>query len=231
MSGPSAYEKKYVDPKDQSQVEGLLEHFNLPPKVIRFLRENKRQIQIALAVTLIAIVTVSLYGSYKEKRVEKAASALTLAEKETGDAQIAAFEKVASEFDDTASGVWAKVELAHLEMKEKNYDSAAQKYSDVSKGLKADSPLYPLTLVGLAEAYEAQQKYDESYAAFESLKTVNGYELTAYAGMARIHETRGEFDQAMGIYGQYLAVIGEEPGLDAQRAYVDEKIARIKAQQ
>lgn len=231
MSGHSAYEKKYVDPKDQSQVEGLLEHFNLPPKVIAFLRENKLKVQVALAVILTVVVTVSLYGSYQEKRIQQAASALTLAQKETGEAQSAAFEKVAADYGNTASGLWAKVELAHLEMREKNYDIAAQKYSAVRDEVKEDNPLYPLTLVGLAEAYEAQQKYDESHAAFESLKEVKGYELTAYTGMARIYESQGELEKAMGIYGQYLAVIGEEQGLAAQRAYVEEKISRIKAQQ
>lgn len=231
MSNHSAYEKKYVDPKDQSQVEGLLEHFNLPPKVIAFLRENKLKVQIALAVIITVVVTVSLYGSYQEKRLEKAASALSLAQKETGTAQSAAFEKVAADYGNTASGVWAKVELAHLEMREKNYGEAAEKYRLVSTEVEAGSPLYPLTLVGLAEAYEAQQKFDESYAAFDSVKTIPGYVLTAYTGMARIYETKGELEKALGIYGQYLAVIGEEPGLEAQRAYVDEKIARIKAQQ
>jgi predicted negative regulator of RcsB-dependent stress response len=231
MSGQSAFEKRYVDPKEQSDVEGLLELFNLPPKVISFLRENKRAVQVAGVVVIATIVAFSLYGSYKEKRIEKAASSLTLALKETGTMQNEALERIAKEFAGTASGVWAKVELAHLSMKAKDFKLASEKYSAIHKDLKVSNPLFALTLVGIAQAEEALENYDAAYAAFERLKDVEGYQLTGYTGMARIHETKGDFEKALGIYGQYLSILGDTAEVAGQKTIVEEKIARIKAVQ
>ncbi len=231
MSGQSAFEKRYVDPKEQSDVEGLLELFNLPPKVITFLRNNKRAIQIVLALVLIAIVSFSLYGSYKEKRIEKAASSLALALKETGSAMSEALTNVANDYDGTASAQWAKVELAHLDMKARKFENASQKYMAINKKLKIDNPLFALTLYGSAQAEEAQGNGDAAYTLFEQLKDVEGYQLTGYLGMARIHEANGDIEKALGIYGQYLSVIGDDPNSSGQKALVEAKITRLKARQ
>jgi predicted negative regulator of RcsB-dependent stress response len=229
MSGQSAFEKRYVDPKEQSDIEGLLELFNLPPKVIAFLRKNKQAVLVAVAAVIATIVAFSLYGSYAEKRIEKAASALTLALKETGSAQSEALERVAKEFAGTSSGLWARVELAHISMKAKEFKLAAEEYSAIHKDLKVSNPLFGLTLVGMAQAEEAQEKYDAAYAGFENLKAVEGYQMIGYTGMARIHETKGEFEKALGIYGQYLSILGDDGDAAGKRSIVEEKIARIKA--
>ncbi|WP_167505803.1 tetratricopeptide repeat protein [Desulfosediminicola flagellatus] len=231
MSGQSAFEKRYVDPKDQSDVEGLLEHFNLPPKVIAFLRANKRAVQIVLAVIISLIVAVSLYDSYKEKKIENAASNLALALKESGEEQKNALQRVVDNYSGTDSAVWATVELAHLEMKTKNYDAAATMYADIHNSLKADNPLFGLTLFSLAQAEEAKKDYEAALAGFEKLKDLDGYQLTGYTGIARIYETQGELDKALGIYGQYLAVIGDNNNAGNAKAFIEEKIARIKARQ
>ena len=231
MSAQSVFEKRYVDPKDQSDVEGLLELFNLPPKLIAFLRKNKRAVQVGLAVILITVVSVSLYGSYKERRIENAASALTLALKETGPAQKEALQALADKYKGTASALWAKVELAHFAMNERDFVNASKQYSTINSELKADNPLYALSLYGIAQAEEAQGSSDAAYAAYERLKDVEGYQLTGYTGMARILEARGENEKALGIYGQYLAVIGDSAEAAGQKKLVEAKIARIKARQ
>jgi predicted negative regulator of RcsB-dependent stress response len=231
MSGQSAFEKRYVDPRDQSNVEGLLEHFNLPPKVISFLRQNKRAVQVVLSVVILAIVTFSLYGSYREKQIEDAASELTLALKETGTSQTEALQRVADEYAGTTSGAWAQVELAHQAVKNKDFPLAAQKYSEIHKDLKPTNPLYALTLYGIAGAEESQEKYDAAYSAFEKLKDIEGYQLTGYTGMARIHEIRGDVEKALGIYGQFLTILGDAEEKAGQRGVVEEKIARLKAKQ
>lgn len=231
MSGQSAFEKRYVDPKEQSDVEGLLELFNLPPKVISFLRNNKRAVQIGLALIIIIVVSVSLYGSYKEKKIEAAASTLALALKETGTAQNDALKGVVEKYAGTASAQWAKIELAHLAMKARDYTGASIRYTEIHKELKASNPLYGLTLFGMAQAEEAQGNSDAAYALFEELKDVEGYQLTGYTGMARIYEAKGEFEKALGIYGQYLTVIGDSADTAGQKAQIEEKISRIKARQ
>jgi hypothetical protein len=49
--------------------------------------------------------------------------------------------------------------------------------------------------------------------------------------MARILEARGENEKALGIYGQYLAIIGNDAEAAGLKALVEAKIARIKARQ
>lgn len=229
MSGQNVFEKRYVDPKDQSKIEGLLELFNLPPQVISFLRKHKRAVQAGLAVVAIFIVAGSLYTSYREKKVEAAASALAVALKETDSEQKGALQKVAEEYKGTSSAIWARVELAHNAMKAKDFVAASAGYSAIHKEVKADNPLYALSLFGMAQADEAQGKTDAAYAAFEQLKDLEGYQLTGYTGMARIYEAKGELEKALGIYGQYLAVIGDSAESAGQKALVEERIAQIKA--
>ncbi|WP_163336679.1 tetratricopeptide repeat protein [Desulfopila sp. IMCC35008] len=228
MSSDSAFEKRYVDPKDQSNVEGLLEHFNLPPKVIVFLRKNKRKVQVAIAVVLIAVVAFSLYRSYLEKRVEEAASALAVAVKEPVESRAGALQNVAGKYDDTTSGTWANVELGHLAMTEERYEDAAGIYLKVREGLKEGNPLYGLAMTGQAQALEAAGKQDEAYAVFDLLKVVEGYQYTAYSGLARILEAKGEIDKAIAIYGQYLAILTADEGSDRQNTIIEERIARLK---
>lgn len=229
MSGQSAFDKRYVDPKDQSQVEGLLEHFNLPPKLISFLRENKRAVQIALAIVVIAVVSGSLYKSYRESQIEKAASALALALKETGSEQIGALQRVAEEYSSTSSGLWAKVEIAHLELKEEKYQAASQKYAEIHQEVSNKNPLFGLTAVGIAQAEEAQKNFSNAIEAFEKLQQIEGYQLIGYTGVARIYETQGNFEKALGIYGQYLSIIGDDPGQAASRQIAEQRISRLKA--
>lgn len=230
MSEQSAFEKRYVDPKDQSSVEGLLEHFNLPPKVIAFLRRNKRAVQAVIAVVIIAVVSYSLYGTYRQNRIEDGATALSLALKEQGTMKTDALQKVAQDYSNTTSGTWARLELAHLALKGKEYAKAAQTYAEVNGQVAADNPLYPLTLFGQAQAYEANGEYDQAYSVFDKLKSIEGYQLTGYNGLARILETQGETEKALGIYGQYLTILNSEGGNNLQTTYIEEKIARLKAQ-
>ena len=79
MSSENAFNKRLAPETSMDQVEGLLEHFNLPPKVISFIRKNKRRIQGVVGLIIIMVVTWSLYGSYKEKLQEESATALSLA--------------------------------------------------------------------------------------------------------------------------------------------------------
>ena len=231
MSEQSAFEKRYVDPKDKSSVEGLLEHFNLPPKFIAFLRRNKRMAQLVIFTVIATIVSVSLYGTYRDNRIEAAATALALALKEQDSMKIEALKKVAADYGNTSSGTWASLELAHQALKDKDYTTAAQVYGEVNSATDEDNPLYALTLFGQAQTYEAQGSYDQAYAAFDRLKSIEGYQLTGYTGLARVLETQGEFDKALGIYGQYLTILNGEPENSMQMNYIEERIARLKARQ
>jgi predicted negative regulator of RcsB-dependent stress response len=231
MAGQSAFEKRHVEASELSDVEGLLEHFNLPPNVITYLRQNKRIIQVLIAGVIIAVVSWALYGSYREQKIEDGATALALALKEPAASQRSALENVADAYSSTSSGTWAQVELAHLEMKEEKFKEAAARYSAVKEQIKNDNPLFVLALYGLAQAYEADADFEAAYTSYKEMKEIEGYRFAGYTGMARIHEVQGESDKALGIYGQYLTMLGEKEADGPARNLVEERIARIKAKQ
>ena len=228
MSSQNAFEKRYVDPKDQSDVEGLLEHFNLPPKVIAFLRTNKRIIQITLVLILALVVGSSLYKSYRQNQIESGASSLSVAVSKEGEERKAALENVINEYSNTTSATWAKIELAHLAMKEERYDDAIAAYDRVLTELKPDNPGYALALFGKARGYEAAQKYDEAYTAFNGLKDIEGYQYTGDTGRARFKEAQGRREDARGVYGQYQTVLNSTVGSEQQKLIVEERIALLK---
>ncbi len=229
MSSHSAFEKRYVDPKDKSDVEGLLEHFNLPPKVIAFLRHNKRMIQVALVVLLVVVVGSSFYSSYREKQRAKASSALAVALTEPLADQVAALKKVETDFSGTTAALWARVAQGHLAMQAKKYTEAATIYTAINKNLTKTDPLYGLTLFAKARAYEAEKKFDEAYQAFELLKDLQGYRHLGYFGMGRILEEQGKIDEALGIYGQFQTVISGEANNEQEEAVIAQRMDMLKA--
>ena len=229
MAGESAFDKRHVEANALSDVEGLLEHFNLPPGVISYIRKNKTMLQIALAVVVGTVVFWALYGSYLEKKIEKSTSALTVAMQTGAEEKPAALEKVSSEFSGTSAAVWAKVELAHLDMQDKKFADAAEKYTAIKNGLDSSDPLYPLTIFGIAQAREANHDYKAAAEHYGLLKDITGYQVIGHTGIARIQETEGEIGKALETLNSYLATLAGTPADDANKRFIEEKIARLKA--
>jgi predicted negative regulator of RcsB-dependent stress response len=227
----SAFNKRLTAESTMDKVEGLLEHFNLPPKAITFIRANQRIIQISLAILIAAVVIGSLYGSYRQKVREEAASALAKAMELQDDGKAEALRKVAEEYSSTASALWAKVDLAHLDMKNGAFADAGEKYRKVLVDLKKDNPLYPLVLFGIAQSFEADKKYEEAATQYDLLKNIKGFEHIGYAGMGRIEESQGNIDKAIAIHNNFLLSIGDDPSFAQAREEITAKIARLKARQ
>jgi predicted negative regulator of RcsB-dependent stress response len=229
MASESAFNKRLAAETTIDKVEGLLEHFNLPPKAITFIRGNLRIIQISVGVIITAIVFTSLYGSYRERLREEASSALAKAMKETKDGQAAALNKVSKEYGSTSSALWANVGLAHLDMQNGSFADAGEKYRKILSGLSNSNPLYPLVLFNLAQALEADKKFPEAAKEYDLLKGFKGYEHIAYSGMGRLEEVQGNIDKAIAIYNNFLLAIGTDPSLAQAKDQIDGKIARLKA--
>ena len=49
MANEDIFDKEYVDERDKNSLEGLLEQINLPPAVMKFVKENKRLVQAGIA--------------------------------------------------------------------------------------------------------------------------------------------------------------------------------------
>jgi tetratricopeptide (TPR) repeat protein len=229
MASESAFNKRLTEETEMDKVEGLLEHFNLPPKAIDFIRKNQRAIQIALVILIITVVALSLYSSYRKGVVEDAASALSSAMQKNDDQKKNALTGVVEEYGSTTSAQWAKIELAHLDMKNGDFAAAAMKYDAELNELDDSDPLGGLLLYGAGQAFEAQKKYGAATDKYDLLKEVEGYEHIGYIGLARIEEMQGNLEKASTIYNNFLLNVGDDPAAAQSRSDIEARIARLKA--
>ena len=229
MASESAFNKRLTEETEMDKVEGLLEHFNLPPKAIVFIRKNQRAIQIALVILIITVVALSLYSSYRKGVVEDAASALSSAMQKNDDEKKNALTGVVEEYGSTTSAQWAKIELAHLDMKNGEFAAAAMKYDAELNELDDGDPLGGLLLYGAGQAFEAQKKYGAATDKYDLLKEVEGYEHIGYIGLARIEEMQGNLEKASTIYNNFLLNVGDDPAAAQSRSDIEARIARLKA--
>ncbi len=228
MSSESAFEKRLTEETKMDKVEGVLEHFNLPPKLIDYIRKNQRIIQVSIIAVFSLVVFFSLYSSYREGVVEKAASALSVAMDKPDGERAKSLTLVVDEFGSTDSALWAKIELAHLDMENGEYSSAAKKYMGVLSEVKESSPLNSLLLFGSGQAFEADKKYSEAAAQYNLLKEIPGYEQIGFSGLARIEETQGNFEKALAIFNNFLLNVGDDPSASQARTEIQSRIARLK---
>ena len=231
MAGESAFDKRHVEAGTLDEVEGLLEHLNLPPAAISYIRKNKTILQIVAALVIMAVVAWSLYGSYREKRIEKASSALAVAIQQGPSERAAALDKVVADFSGTSSAIWAKVELAHLDVQNGKFAEAAGKYSEIKNDIETDNPLYGLAVFGIAQAKEANHDDKEALEAYQLLKDIEGYQTVGYTGIARIQEAKGEIAKAIETLNGYLTSLAGTPATDPNKRLAEEMLARLKARQ
>jgi predicted negative regulator of RcsB-dependent stress response len=231
MASESVFDKKLTAETNMDKVEGLLEHLNLPPKAIDFIRLHQRMIQITLAAVVVAVVCWSLYGSYRERITEEAATALSTALEADQAMQPDKLRAVAENYSSTSSALWARIELAHLDMNKGAFGDASKQYEQVLADLKASDPAYPLVLFGLAQSLEADKRLAEAAAQYDLLKSITGYELIGYAGMARLEQEQGNIDKAITILNNFLLFMGDDPVFAQAQQEITAKIARLKARQ
>jgi len=229
MAEGNVFDKRHIDESEKNDLGGVLEQLNLPPAVVTFVRENKRLVQISIALILVAVVALSLYGSYREKRIQDGANALSLALEREGQARIEALLEVEGEFAGTPSALWAKISAAHQMVKENDVEKARQYYQEIRAEVGKSSPLQPLLALGIAQTSEILERYPEARTEYEFLKTQNGFKNIGYSGLARMYEIQGEKQLSLQVYEEFLGTLGDEGSSQLEKVLVEEKIARIKA--
>ena len=127
MAQESVFDKKLSPETTLDKVEGILEHFNLPPKVIQYIRANHKLIVICISIVVIAVVSWSLYDSHRKSVIQQGATALSEAIDLDGQQKLEKLKEVVAKYGSTTSALWAEVELAHLAMQDGKYGEAANK--------------------------------------------------------------------------------------------------------
>lgn len=229
MANENVFEKKHGEDDVLNDVSGVLDHLNLPPAFVEFVRKNLRAVQIAIGAVVVLVVFFSLYGSYREKKIDAGAQALALAvSQENKDAKISALEAVMKDFSSTSSSMWAKVELAHENMKNSKFSEAAGAYKEISSKVGEKDPLFALAVFGLAQAEEAANNLDSALSSYEKISSIPGYQGLGFAGAARVHEIQGNGQKALEVYELYLGELADYPASYPEKILVEEKLARLR---
>lgn len=229
MSERSAFDKLHVEDSEKDDLGGVLEQLNLPPAVVTYVREHKRLVQTGIAAVVVIIVVLSLYGSYRQDKIEEAASALSVAVSlENSEPKIDKLMEVAEKYKGTKSALWAKINGGHELIKAGKSQEAVTLYRDILDEIDEDSALFPLVSAGLAQCYEKTGDFTKAANEYENIKEIEGYQGIGYLGLASISEEQGENGKAIAIYKEYLSTL-MNVNEQGQKGLVEEKIARLKA--
>jgi predicted negative regulator of RcsB-dependent stress response len=231
MAEQSAFDKQHIQESSHSEGGGLLEHLNLPPVFIRFVKKNKKNLQIGAVVVGVVVMSLILYSSYRSNRIQNASAALAFAMQATGPEKHKALVGVAADFSGTPAAHWANTELAHELMKEGKFKEAAEQYGKVRKNINTSDPLFALLTFGLAQANDAAGLFDAAALDYKALQKIDGYAGEGYTGLARIYEAQKKEKEALAVYEEYVATFTGQNQNDPAKIAVDEKIIRLKAMQ
>ncbi len=229
MSGESAFEKLHVEEKRKTDLSSLLEELNLPPKAVTYARNNQTKIYLAILLVVLAIIAWSMYGTYQERKVNTSSSALATAKKEPVSVRVESLQKVLSEYNGTKASLWATIELAHEDIKNKEFSGAVEKYTSARREVQENNPLFPLLTYGIAQALEAEGKYAEAMGEYTTMRNMEGYKGIGFFGVARVLEMQGEAAQALATYEEYLSTFTGEDLNNPEKLLVQEKITYLKA--
>jgi predicted negative regulator of RcsB-dependent stress response len=195
------------------QKHGLLEELNLPPKAIRFIRDNRRNLIIGLVCFVLAILGWSSLRYYLARQDDRAAAILAEAVGQKEEQRKELLGKVLAEYGRTGSAMWAKVEMGHLAVDAQQYDEAIRIYLEVRDDLAKSSPVFPLVQLNLAQAYENKNALPEALAVYQELAKIKGFAGESYLAMGRIHELQKDVPLAKEMYGKVLTEEGVSPTL------------------
>ncbi|MEN8189980.1 MAG: tetratricopeptide repeat protein [Thermodesulfobacteriota bacterium] len=229
MTTQSAFDKNGIEENALVEPSGILDHLNLPPTFVRFLRDNEKTIKIVAIVIAAVVVVTTLYGSYRQSRVEKAAANLAVALQAEGDEKAKLLQAVGADFSGTPGAIWAQVELAHGLRDVKKYPEAVAGYRQVRDKISDSDPLYNLLSYAIAGAEEAGGNSEQALSEYVLLQNVSGYAGMAYDGQARIHKAQGDKEKALAVYEQYLSSFTGNEQNSREKIVVEEKIGRLKA--
>ncbi|WP_028582430.1 YfgM family protein [Desulfogranum japonicum] len=230
MSEPT---KSYKDAEllhNVDKADGLLEQLGLPPKTIHFIRAHKTMFWGVSIAVILVVVTVSLYDSYRAHRLNKSASALDVAIQAT-DGSEELLRAVIKDYGSLPAGTWAKVELIRRYNEKGEFDKELELLSGMNEQFDDDSVFKPLIISKIAAVYEMTDQNEKALGMYTLLSEIKGFEPEAHLAMARINESMGNKDKAIGQYAEYLQ-LSQLSGMNGQqdptRMVVESKLRQLR---
>lgn len=212
---------------DIERKDGLLEELNLPPKVIKFIRENSLNLQIVAGCIVFLILGWTYYDYYTQTRDNKASAALYMAVQEKDVATRGELlNGVINDFSGSDAALWSRIELAHLAFQAGNYEKALPLYNSINADLDGDSPLLPLLSYNIGLAYENSGDQKKALAYYTKLAGFKGFEVKGLMAQGRIYELREEKTEALQVY---RAAATREDASSQAKSILAEKINSLQA--
>lgn len=227
MSEQSAFNRQNIEESTVPSSPGLLEQFNLPPEVIAFIRKNQRTIWIITGCIAFVVVAVALLNQYHDYREDKAATALAVALEKEGSEKADALAKVVADFGSTPSGMWGRVELAHIVAEDGDIAKAIAEFEGIKTDISSTDPLMPLVVYALGILYEKNNELDKAIDMYNALKGYKGFELSSYEAMGRLYESQGQQAKALDMYRKSIEP-GPEGAAAASRGNPDQDTIQAK---
>lgn len=231
MSQQSAFDRKNIEDSATLPPRGLMEQLNVPPAAAAFIRKNQRAIWIVVISVALVVTAVSLYGSYRSYREDKASSALTVAMKAQGEEKTRLLNEIVEEYGSTAAAMWSNIELAHMMQAEGDIDAAIKKLSEIKNSVNKKNPVTPLLIYNLGMLHEQHNDLNEALTSYNELLDFQGFKAIAYKSMGRVYDLQGNPDKALEMYKQYMETGDEGNGLqgnDQERSLIQARINRLE---
>ena len=168
-------EEKTIDIEHK---DGLLEELELPPNVIKFIRENSQRLQIA-AVCLVILILGWTYYDYHVQKVENSGSAALSAAilEEDESSRVELLKNVEKDFSGTEASFWSRVEQGHIALGSEDYQGALSIYNELLDDISSDNPIRPLLNYNIGLAYENSGDTDNALRYYRKLSDFEGFSV------------------------------------------------------
>ena len=229
MSEQNAFNRSSFDIPPMAEPQGLLEQFNLPPGLIKFLRNNSKKIWIVVSIIALVVVAISLYNSYRDYKINQAASALHNALQSEVNKE-AMLQKVSADFSSTPSARLAKIELASYYQQQQQYEKAAALLTELNTITPDSSLLKPLIILKLAGLYEKDNKLEMALGQYTVLSQMTGFEAAAYKAMGLIYEQQDKKEQAIAMYRKFIEIMANDDSApnDPSKLMIESRLSLLE---
>lgn len=191
---------------------------------LKKILDNMQPIAIGIGAIILVVGGYTGYTSYARNQAVALNNELgTILTIDDPAQQITSLKKFI-ENNPSSMSVGTLMELANAEMKNKNYQEAADAWAKVAA--KSDNDIKPLALMGQARALSLQGKNKEALAILEGIDTLTGKNFATSLGrqIAFTAERTGDWKKALTAYEGL-----KTDGAVTNTAFLDMKIAAIKA--
>lgn len=183
----------------------FLEELNLPPRVEEFLRGWYKILLLMLVTVIVAILTYSFGSQYLASRDSQAAEQLAAAMQISEPAgRQAALEEVAASYGRTGSGIWSRIELAHIERESGDLTAAVAAYEELLGTISSRDPRSSMVRLNLAQVLTELGEYDRARSHYRELSTTPGFEAWGLQGEGRLLALQNDPAAAEDKYQQVL---------------------------